>query len=212
MEPKIHVSIGDKHQVNTELKAVNFDTMRHIERVRNLINRVVLDLLRRGEEHDQSKMESPEVEMFAEFTPKLASLTYGSEEFNECKKQMRVALEHHYAKNTHHPEHYPECVNEEYKGLLVDIECIERDVWLPSSTKTRLLIRLRAEAESIKSSVNNMTLLDVLEMLLDWKASSERHNDGNILKSIEINTKRFGLSPQLVHIFQNTANHFLEQL
>jgi hypothetical protein len=196
--------------MQVELKAVNFDTMRHIERVRNLLNKIVTDLLRRGEEHDQSKLESPEVEIFAEFTPKLAAMTYGSPEFNECKANMRVALEHHYAKNAHHPEHYPENNTSEYKTLMYDINCLEKDDYLPTATRTRLIDKLKSDAESIKSSVNNMTLLDVIEMLVDWKASSERHHDGNILKSIEINATRFGMSPQLVHIFENTARHFLE--
>lgn len=50
-----------------------------------------------------------------------------------------------------------------------------------------------------------MNLLDILEMLCDWKASSERHNDGNINKSIEINANRFNMSPQLVKILENTV-------
>jgi hypothetical protein len=37
------------------------------------------------------------------------------------------------------------------------------------------------------------------------QAASERHNDGNILKSIEINADRFRLSPQLVRNLENTA-------
>lgn len=152
-----------------EHKATNFETMRHIERVRNILNRVVADILRRAEEHDQSKLESPEVELFTEFTPKLANLTYGSPEFNECKSKMGPALAHHYANNAHHPEHH-------------------------------------------KHGINDMTLLDILEMLVDWKASSERHHDGNILKSIEINSDRFGISPQLTKIMENTAKNFLEHV
>jgi hypothetical protein len=58
--------------------------------------------------------------------------------------------------------------------------------------------------EHYEGGVNDMTLLDVLEMLMDWKAATERHEDGDILKSIEINTKRFGLSEQLSRIFINT--------
>jgi hypothetical protein len=50
-----------------------------------------------------------------------------------------------------------------------------------------------------------MTLLDLIEMLVDWKAASERHNDGNIRKSVEINGKRFEMSPQLIRIFENTV-------
>lgn len=49
-----------------------------------------------------------------------------------------------------------------------------------------------------------MNLIDLLEMFCDWKAASERHNDGNLRKSIEINATRFGMSPDLVSIFENT--------
>lgn len=51
-----------------------------------------------------------------------------------------------------------------------------------------------------------MSLFDALEMLLDWKAASERmQNGGDILKSIEINTERFKLTPQTVALLKNTA-------
>jgi hypothetical protein len=48
---------------------------------RSVIKVFIIDFLRRAEEHDQSKLESPEVEMFTEYTPKLATSTYGSEEY-----------------------------------------------------------------------------------------------------------------------------------
>ena len=44
-----------------------------------------------------------------------------------------------------------------------------------------------------------------IEMFLDWAAASQRHADGDINKSIEINTERFHLSPQIVQIFKNTV-------
>ena len=50
-----------------------------------------------------------------------------------------------------------------------------------------------------------MTLVDIVEMLCDWKAASLRHNDGNLLKSIEINANRFGYDDQLKQILINTA-------
>lgn len=145
-----------------EQQAANYMTIRHIERVRNLINKFVKNLLDRGEVHDQSKMESPEVELFTEFTPKLAGTTFNSPEDIENKKKLSVALSHHYARNDHHPEHH-------------------------------------------KNGVDDMTLMSIVEMLIDWKASSERQNDGNILKSIQINCERYGMSPQLIRIFENTA-------
>lgn len=40
------------------------------------------------------------------------------------------------------------------------------------------------EYREMDSPVNGMDLLDVLEMLVDWKAAGERHKDGCIYKSL----------------------------
>ena len=50
-----------------------------------------------------------------------------------------------------------------------------------------------------------MTLMDIIEMLCDWKAASERHDDGNIYTSLEVNQDRFGYSDELKQILANTA-------
>lgn len=55
--------------------------------------------------------------------------------------------------------------------------------------------------------VDGMTLLDLIEMFCDWKAAGERHADGSLAKSIEVNQKRFVLSEQLTQIFKNTQQH-----
>lgn len=148
--------------LSVEHKAANHDTWRHINRVQQLMAAVAKELIDRAVRHDQSKLAPPEVNLFAEMTPKLAGVTYGSPEYEAYRKQLGPALAHHYAHNSHHPEHF-------------------------------------------KSGVEDMGLVDLLEMLVDWKASSERHNDGNIRKSIEINAERFGLTPQLRRILENTA-------
>lgn len=56
--------------------------------------------------------------------------------------------------------------------------------------------------------VNDMTLIDLLEMLADWKAATERHADGDLVRSFEIQKERFGISDQLTRILANTARHF----
>ena len=58
------------------------DTIRHIENVRKHLRFITDRLTTRGVEHDRLKLESPEVEIFTEYTPKLAQSTYGSEEYN----------------------------------------------------------------------------------------------------------------------------------
>jgi hypothetical protein len=55
------------------------------------------------------------------------------------------------------------------------------------------------------NGVAGMSLFDLIEMLCDWKAAGERHDDGSISRSIETNTERFDLSPQLVSILDSTA-------
>lgn len=149
--------------MNIEEESTNFHTMRHIERVRNLINVMVRKLLDRGELHDQSKLVSPEVEAFTSKTKDLAGSTYGSTEYDTNKKAIDSAIQHHYANNRHHPEHF-------------------------------------------KNGINDMNLLDLLEMFCDWKAATERHNDGNLRKSIELNSSRFNMSPQLTKIFENSMD------
>jgi len=59
--------------------------------------------------------------------------------------------------------------------------------------------------EHYKNGVNGFDLFDLLEMFFDWKAAGERHDNGNIYKSIKFNKERFSLSDQTVSIFENTA-------
>lgn len=54
--------------------------------------------------------------------------------------------------------------------------------------------------------VAGMNLVDLVEMVLDWKASSMRVKDGDFRGSVEINAKRFGLTEQLASIIANTAD------
>ncbi len=63
----------------------------------------------------------------------------------------------------------------------------------------------RHHPEFHPSGIDGMNLIDVLEMYIDWLASTRRHADGDIQKSIDTNKGRFQMSDQLVAIFRNTA-------
>ena len=139
-----------------------FKTMRHIETVRNYLSLIRSELGDRSILHDQSKLESPEVEIFEEYTPKLRGVTYGSDEYKQMMKEMKVAVDHHQSKNRHHPEYF-------------------------------------------KTGIWGMNLVDLIEMICDWKAAGLRHNDGDLIRSIEINQDRFGYSDELKSILINTA-------
>lgn len=94
------------NKLTDEEKATNYETMLHIQKVAGNLNILIKALLDRGQEHDSSKLDVPEVEYFTKYTCKLSGLTYGSKEFDDCKKEMQPALDHHYANNRHHPEHW----------------------------------------------------------------------------------------------------------
>lgn len=215
-------------QLTLEERATNFETMKHIRLVQKFLHDFVRGLLDRAEKHDLTKLESPEVELFTEFTPKLANTTYGSPEYEEFRRQMGQALAHHYDKNRHHPEHWPEVDTEEVTQLKNDIAHLEllRDRITAVSSRQvsksttvaangitaaaldRVIERLRVDLAAMTSSVNRMNLLDIVEMFVDWKAATMRHNDGNMRHSIEKNRKRFGLSAQLAQIMENTVELF----
>jgi hypothetical protein len=92
----------------------------------------------------EARPNSPEVQVFDEFTPKLKTSTYGRTSTRAISKRWAMGLKHHYAYNRHHQEFFGE------------------------------------------DGVDGMTLVDLIEMLPDWKAATERHDDGDLAKSLEI--------------------------
>lgn len=152
--------------VDTDCSALLPDSMRetakHIRRVQQLLNDVVTRLIDRAMRHDTTKLHEPEASTFAVMTAKLKGCTYGSEEYKGFLAAMKPALDHHYAHNTHHPEHW-------------------------------------------RGGIKDMSLLDLIEMLVDWKAAGERHADGSIAKSLDHNKGRFGYGDELDAILRRTA-------
>ncbi len=151
--------------MDAELNKTMLETFKHKYNVNILMNEIVEELQCRGVTHDDSKLNDPEAQIFAEYTPKLKGSTYGSEEYAKNLKEMGAALEHHYRSNQHHPEHF-------------------------------------------ENGIRDMTLLDLIEMICDWKAASFRHANGDVKESIKINQKRFNFSDDLKKIFENTIQLF----
>ena len=149
-------------ELTDEEKLTNAETMRHILTVRTLLGECASTLITRGTEHDRSKLADPEAVMFNEFTRKLAKSEYGSDEYKGFLKEMGPALEHHYAHNRHHPEHFGD------------------------------------------EGIGGMNLIDLLEMLCDWKAATLRHETGDIVESLKKNTGRFNIPEPLVRLLANT--------
>ena len=82
------------------------DVNEHQRRVRFWLN-WIMDVLRyRAEHHDDSKLQPPEKEIFDEYTPKLKTLEFGSDDYKAALVGMGEGLKHHYQVNPHHPEHF----------------------------------------------------------------------------------------------------------
>lgn len=88
---------------NNELFFEN-ETRKHQQEVQKLLISFAMILLNRAMVHDDSKLLTPEREIFIEYTTKLKTSTYGSEKYKTFLKEMKPALDHHYANNKHHPE------------------------------------------------------------------------------------------------------------
>jgi hypothetical protein len=141
------------------------DTLEHIGKVQARIQKVMVNLKQRAAIHDQSKLAEPEKSAYDNLMRFKSSheMVYGSPDYAEGLKILGPALDHHYAHNSHHPQHYGE------------------------------------------QGIAGMSLLDVLEMLCDWKAAGERYKDGSIAQSLAHNKERFGISDQLMSILENTV-------
>jgi hypothetical protein len=156
-------------ELTTQEVVMNEETRNHISRVNHFLNKFIIELLKRGEEHDQSKLSRPEVAIFAEHTPlndkskPRLSQSYGTPEYESMKAKMQPALDHHYARNRHHPEYH-------------------------------------------EDSVEGMNLIDLIEMFCDWRAATERNEDGSIKRSIRINTDRYNIPPALARILENSIS------
>lgn len=137
------------------------DTLAHIAKVQARLHECTNNLIVRAERHDKSKLMEPEKSGFDK-SPPIFSMHYMSEEYEAGRATLQEALQHHYAVNSHHPEHWP-------------------------------------------NGIAGMSVLDLLEMVCDWGASTERVKQGSMGESLEKNKRRFGIGDQLFAILENTV-------
>jgi hypothetical protein len=167
---EVKMIFGDKNEVQPSVENVQLhmdEVKKHKDNVSRFMQIMANDVTKKAVEHDDSKLGDVEVQYYAYYTPELSKLTYGSQEYKDNLDKMRPAIDHHYAKNDHHPEHF-------------------------------------------EKGIEDMTLVNLIEMMCDWKAATMRHNDGNMLKSMEMNKKRFNIDDQLYAILMNTIKKYLE--
>ena len=140
-----------------------YQTLLHIEKVRKYIRFFTDRLTTRGENHDASKLSEEELPYFAEHTERLNEIEYGSDEYKAELEALKPALDHHYAVNSHHPEHWPNGVNDMSLWDICEMFCD----W-------------KASAERVRAG----------NILKSIETNAERFKIDNQLKQILINTAR----------------------
>ena len=66
----------------------------------------------------------------------------------------------------------------------------------------------RHHPEHFGNGIYGMTIMDLTEMICDWKASSERQKNGDIFDGIEKASQRFNYDKKMVKVLSNTAQKY----
>lgn len=119
---------------------------------------------------------------------------------------VQTRLHKHDESKMHDPE---KAVFDEYtpklKGATYGSEEYKRWLQEMQSALDHHYANNRHHPQFFENGVDGMTLVDLVEMLADWKAATERSDSGDLRRSLEINQDRFGMAPQLVSVLRNTA-------
>lgn len=141
------------------------DLHKHKVLLRAVLYNLANQLKERADKHDDSKFSKEEKDVFESIDNiKREDFDSYEEYFNCTKPLIQKALDHHYANNRHHPEHF-------------------------------------------EKGVDNMNLLDIIEMIVDWDTSASCR--GTQLDT-EYSFKRFKIEPQLQKIILNTLKLLYE--
>jgi hypothetical protein len=84
------------------------DTREHIAHVRHALTVVQGNLAHRAWFHDASKLVEPERSGYMALVARLQDIEYGSPAYKAALAEAREVVQHHYAHNSHHPQHYKE--------------------------------------------------------------------------------------------------------
>lgn len=66
----------------------------------------------------------------------------------------------------------------------------------------------RHHPEHFENGVDDMNIIDLIEMLCDWKAAGMKNKNGSLEKSIHICCEKYNISDQLKRIFLNSIPVF----
>ena len=133
----------------------------HKARVAWYLLKACAALIKRAIRHDLSKYGPEEAPAYSRALPSLQDADYASDQYAAAIHLLGPALQHHYANNTHHPEHWP--------------------------------------------NITQMSPLDLIEMLCDWKAAADGHKASNFTHSLQLNQTRFHYDTPTADVLTSAA-------
>lgn len=182
--------------------------------VLDMINRFSIAFQHQIANHDASKLVSPEKDGFDKYTPMLAKMEYGSDEYKKCLEELQHPyLDHHYANNSHHPEHYKNGINGMNLFDLVEMYCdwkaaVKRnkngDIQKSIDINEKRFKIDKFLAEMFRNTANNSDELPTLWTLVRIFCGSKEDESYKLtpqIKQILSNTK----SCEQMDIFKNTV-------
>lgn len=169
-------------------------TQGHIYNVRKLLNKFADVLKQKGETHDQSKLEEPEVYGWAamDLEPRYE---YGSYEYYDKLRRFSEVFNHHYKVNSHHPEHF---VNPEHEMTLIDMVEMLCD-WFAYKQD----IPIREGVELIREQCDRFGFSDTIMSLLT--NTYREYINSDLFNDIYANQERIIADKQM----ENSHNYLL---
>lgn len=61
------------------------------------------------------------------------------------------------------------------------------------------------------NGIDDMNLVDLIELVSDWRSAADRNKSGNLRKSIGINAEKYDITPQLKRILENTVRDYFSE-
>lgn len=141
-----------------DLARTDIDTADHIDKVQGRIAEVIGLLRARAANHDASKRAEPERTGYAALQVNLRDIRYGTPEYRQALDAARPVIEHHYAANDHHPEHYPNGIAGMSLLSLLEMLCD----WKAAGERTKDG-SMRQSLDVKRSSIGLADLYNILE-------------------------------------------------
>lgn len=143
------------------------DTLDHIGKVQSRLQEVCNHLTVRAAHHDASKLIEPEKSGYDQLVTNLADVQYGTDDYRAALREAKPTIAHHYAANDHHPEHWPNGINDMSLLSIVEMLCD----WKAASERTKqgsIAQSLTVNAERFGINLQLAGILENTVRELDW--------------------------------------------